>query len=245
MPIKYSSNNTTNDAVWTYTHDEEIKICNFCYVTRLIITTDTKKHIPKLILSSLYGFTYLRELTLMNIPVIKITDIGYAELVRIQNTHIHSIEYIDMRNVRTLILHKNPKIDMFQIPTNVSEFTAVNQDFRELYTTPVVRIVKLYSCKFKYIYKLGNAVNLDILDINGGEHIYPIINNMIGMNAKKEIIKRKNIESKYDEYSQFEEIKRRIKLTERNTESPITQVFWLSSNYPRRMAEYCIDIECI
>ena len=29
MPIKYSSNNTTNDAVWTYTHDEEIKIFTF------------------------------------------------------------------------------------------------------------------------------------------------------------------------------------------------------------------------
>ena len=83
------------------------------------------------------------------------------------------------------------------------------------------------------------------MDINGGEHIYPIQNKKLYVADKKEIIKKHNIESKYDEYSQFEEIKLRIKLTTRNLESPITQVFWLGSNYPRRMSEYCIDVECI
>ena len=246
MPIKYSSKYNSNDAIWTYTHDEDIKIGNFCYITRLIITTDNTINIPKLILSSLYGFTYLQELTLINIPVIKLTDVGHANLVRIQNTHVRSIAYIDMRNVNTLILYKNPKIDVFQIPKNVIEFTAVDQEFREVYTSSIVlRNIKLYSCKFKYIYKLRDAVNLEELDIKNGEHKYSKFKNLITMTEKKEIIKKHNIESKYEEYGQFQEIKDRIKLTDRNIESPITQVFWLGSNYPRRMAEYCIDIDCV
>jgi hypothetical protein len=248
MPIKYSSKYNSNDAIWTYTHDEDIKIGNFCYITRLIITTDTTINTPKLILSSLYGFIYLRELTIINIPVIKLTDVGHANLVRIQNTHLRSIEYIDMRNVNTLILYKNPKIDVFQIPKNVVEFTAVDQEFRELYTSSIVlRNIKLYICKFKYIYKLGDAVNLEELDIKEGEHNYSKLKNnyIINMARKKEIIKKHNIESKYVEYGQFQEIKERIKLTERNMESPITQVFWLGSNYARRMSEYCVDVSCV
>ena len=107
MPLKYASYNH-DYATWTYDPSETITIGNFCYITQLTITTeDDLTNIPNLTLPSLYGFVYLQELTIISIPITKITDIGNVRVLRLQDTQITSIHDINTSDLETLIIHNN------------------------------------------------------------------------------------------------------------------------------------------
>lgn len=242
MPIKFAFKNN-NYAIWTYDPNEHINIDNFCNVTQLTITTELDIHVPNLTLPSLYGFIYLQKLSILNIPVTTLTDIGSATILNIQCTLIRSIDLIDTTRLTKLSLYTNNNLILVKIPETVTDFSAVFQKFGDLYVHSAISRLILMDCTFKYLYYIPES--LDNLTIQDCKHFYQFTN-ITKVSRIRQIIRDWNIASKYaTTYALLGRLPNGTILSEQCIQSSITKVMWLSSNYPRRMAEFCIDPTCI
>ena len=244
MPMTFAFRNTTY-AIWTYDPNEVLNFAMFVNITQLTITTEIPLNAQRpLTLPSLYMFPNLLKLSILNIRVTHITDLGLCTSLVLQCTDIASLSRVDTTRLTKLSIYTNNHLKLETIPSTVTDFSAVFQNFGDLRMPHCLSRLVLLNCAFAYLSGIPDSFEPDNLTIQDCRHNYGFTN-ITGVRKIRDMIHDANVSSKYTTYAMFGNLKEGLILNDRSAQSPITQALWLTSNYPRRMAEFLVDPTCI
>ena len=238
-----------NNTLWSNGHIEQEIVHNLYSLT---ITTETNISNQPIILPSIKIFRNLQVLEIIDTNITRLTDIGNSEgpdvvrILTIRNTKIETLDNINMENVRILTLIDNHMLQFSRIPTNVVTFLIRNQSLNDIYLNPnILHLIFEENTSINRIFNISNTQIKEVTLPTDFKHPYdfsvPFLKMESGIEWFIRIICFQNQQYHYDTYSSFGSIPSRIILDKDRVITPIIQVFGLSSNYPRRMAEFIVD----
>jgi hypothetical protein len=260
MPIQFLDFSYTS-AVWIFDSLENNTLWSDGHIERGIVhnlyslkitTNETNITTQPIILPSIKLFRNLQVLEIKNANITGLTDLGNTEgpavirMVTIRNTQIKTLDNINMDNVRVLTLINNPVLQFSIIPTNIVSLFIRNQSLQDLYlNSNLVHLIFEKNTCINRIFNISKT-NLDEVYIEDDlKHPYDfsvsLLENETDLEWFTRIICFQNQQYHYDTYLSFGSIPSRIIVPSDIEISPIIQVFGLSANYPRRMAEFMVD----
>lgn len=264
MPFRFTTI-TMMSAEWTYDpvldaslFEDERFSSNLQHVSSLHITTAALPGTNRsVVLPSLNRFTRLQTLTIKDANIAILTDFGITTepdtrlYIKIINTDLTTLDNVDCSSVYSLFLVGNANLRITHIPLNTRIFGARNQTFGDLYVNPYIeRLSLIGSTRVDRILNIFKS-ELDSLYISETcIHPYDFKRSLSEDDTFNELITKilhYNKEHHYESYAMLGSIPSRIIVPEATPviTSPIIQVFGLSANYPRRMAEFVVDTEVV
>ncbi len=208
------------------------------------------------VLPSLNRFTNLQSLTIKDANISLLTDFGITTdpdtrlYIKIINTDLTTLDNVDCSSVYSLFLVGNANLRITHIPLHIRMFGARNQNFGDLYlnqyierlsligTTRVDRILNICKSELDSLYISETCIHpydfkMYLCDDSFDDVITKILQH--------------NKDHHYESYAMLGSIPSHIIVPEDTPviKSPIIQVFGLSANYPRRMAEFVVDTDLV
>jgi len=252
--------------MWRYRQNEVVDLRIICNSRMLIITTDIADPSYTLKVPSVDIFNEtgtLEHLEIWDMDVVDMPRIpSCVRSLEITNTNLTSLDQIraNWANMETLILDTNK---MFRgsviVPEGVKEFAMMNQSADIIRFPPGIQKVRLGSLirftqltghlpqeilylfgKFAHPYKHELDEMKDICE-NEIRTSLPMDEEFITAKWHQRMmayIERVNHKKNYIVYQHFGSIPKRIRVSAENIDNPIVVAMNLSSNYPRRMAEF-------
>lgn len=251
-------------AEWTYDpvmdaelFEDERLSSNLQHVSSLHITTVTLPGTNRsVVLPSLNRFTSLQSLTIKDANIALLTDFGITTepdtrlYIKIINTDLTTLDNVDCSSVYSLFLVGNANLRITHIPLNTRIFAARNQTFGDLYVNQYIERLSLIGTS--RVDRILNICKSELDSLYISEtciHPYDFKMSLCDdtFNEVLPKILHYNKEHHYESYAMLGSIPSRIIVPDDTPviKSPIIQVFGLSANYPRRMAEFVVDTDLV
>jgi hypothetical protein len=268
MPITpMTADDGTRDIIWRYLPEEVLDPDAFDHVRSLVIMTDYPLLLPDSLFNNgmLHTLKFL-NIDVANLPESFPGSVRKLLFHNTTLSDINQIPVVNWSDIVSLVLSSNPLLNgtSLVVPEGLLELKIMSQHLRNIRFTgnPATRkqAKKLITEGGSFDKLTGYLPRDQILLYSSTQSIYTqptqeIIrktqDEMSKMYAQYhyraklardkniiECIKRINDEMGYSLYADFGSIPIRIRVTEANMENPVVVAMNLSSNYPRRMAEF-------
>lgn len=266
-------NNNTNGFIWRYRPREEVNLQVIKNTRMLIITTDYVEpgficKVPSLEIFNETGT--LEHLEIWDLDVSHLPKIpDSVRTLELRDTNLTNLNQIcaNWGNIETLVLDSNKKFTgSVIVPEGVRDFAIMNQlvgvirfpaDIRKVRCGPMVRFTQLTGNMPREMLYLVNVISnpykkgLDAMErlceneIRGSLPMYEDIITQKWHIQQMKFIESVNKNINYSLCSDMGSIPTRIRVSEDNVENPIVVAMNLSSNYPRRMAEFFTEVTTV
>ena len=218
----------------------------------LTIMTDPDRVPTPIQLPTLVRFTKLMSVTIRNANINKLTDLGTGSvwILALQNTQIETLDNIDTTNLTQLSIINNPKLLISHLPVNLTALIVKDQVLGDIYLTPRLLHVSFGgTTSIQFIYNLKQTRLVEMYFGDKCTHPYdfdiPVLHYEDGLDWLTRVVGSRNRQHHYESYLSLGSIRDKIILPDNPEENPIIKFFGLSSNYPRRMAEFVVNTDVV
>ena len=268
MPIMpFTTDSVTREVIWRYLPDEILDENAFADVRSLVIMSDYQLPQLEPFFNGLVHTLKILNMDVANLPERIPDSVRTLIFHRTTIADLGQLVSVNWYNIQLLVLSSNHLLNgkSLIVPEGIVELKIISQNLRDIRfmgnpadtTNHVRKLVTEYGSFEKLT---GHLPRNQILLFSTTRSIYtqptheimrdyqrellrvPSTRHRLLMNKRDkdilECIARMNVEMGYSLYEDFGSIPKRIRVSEANMENPIVVAMNLSSNYPRRMAEF-------